>query len=159
MCLPQDSDVIEYYSPNDTTHVFESMPLEWPFKRAVDTKLIIACDECYFPITFEEHVIDEIRDENNISFGVVIVLTNLFKKVGVAFDNPWDAWQTCVYCKNCGQTLSHIYPRTNGLSTESFYKLCRYNPRNERVVILWTNVLFRGSESAAHELFKMTNES
>lgn len=155
MCLKRD---IEYYSSNDSINELEASDLEWPLGNQSDQKLIVACNNCFYPITFEEHVIDEIRDEKNISFGIVIPIKKLFKKVGIYLNNPLEEWRTEVYCPNCGLVLSFLSPRRHKLTERNFAKVFHYINSGKQIVILWTHPLFRGSESEAKSCFDQVNE-
>lgn len=148
---------IEYYSSTEVTDILDMTDLQWPFEQIMDTKLIVACDICYYPITFEEHVIDEIRDENNVSFGLVIPIRKLFKNVGIFSDNPLDEWQTRVFCSNCGLILSFLNPHRHRISVSNFEKVIGYVGLDEQVVILWKTPLFRGSEMEACCRFMQIN--
>lgn len=149
---------IEYYSSSETINYFEDSDLEWPLIKGSNRKLIVACDICYYPITFEEHVIDEIRNENNISFAIVIPIKKLFKKVGICCDDPLEQWQTEVYCPNCGIVLSFLNSHQNDLSVTNFAKITNYTCFDVQIVILWTHPLFRGSEAEAYSRFKQMQE-
>lgn len=154
MCLKRD---IEYYSSSESIDIFENIDLEWPFEQVTGTKLIVACNCCFYPITFEEHIVDEIRDENNVTFGIVIPIKKLFKKVGIYLDNPLDEWQTRVFCPNCGVFLSFVNPYRHDLNEVKFAKIYNYVGLDEQIVILWTYPLFRGSEVEAYNRFKQIN--
>lgn len=148
---------IEYYSSTETIDNFENFDLDWPLEKDSNRKLIVACNICFYPITFEEHVIDEIRNENNISFGVVIPIKKLFKRIGIFHDNPLEQWHTEVYCSNCGIVLSFLNAHRNGLSEANFEKITNYTSFGEQIVILWTYPLYRGSEMEAYSRFKQMN--
>lgn len=148
---------IEYHSSTETID-FSIDSLEWPLDKESDSKLIIACDICYYPITFEEHILDEIRNENGISFGIVIPITKLFRKVGILFEDPLNQWRTEVFCPNCGLILSFLSPHRNNLSVASFTKIIQYINFDEQIVILWTYPLYRGSEVEAYNRFRQVNE-
>lgn len=151
MCMKRE---VEYYSSSESIDTFQDIELEWPFEEVSNDKLIISCYSCYYPITYEEHIIDEIRDEHNISFALVIPIRKLFKKVGVRLQMPLDEWQTRVFCPNCGLYLSFINPFRHNLNEEKFAKIYNYVGLNEQVVILWTYALYRGSEAEAYSCFK-----
>lgn len=152
MCLKQD---VEYYSSNESIN---DSPAEWPIKSKNCPSLVVACNMCYYPITFEKHVIQEIRDENNISFGIVIPLNKLFKKVGIFGDNPLDQWRTEVYCPNCGTILSFLSNYRNCITESNFARVKHYINLDEQIIILWTIPLFRGSATEAKFRFEQVNE-
>lgn len=54
---------VEYHSSTDTIDRFKDFYLEWPLDTESNNKLIVACDSCFYPITFEEHIVDEIRND------------------------------------------------------------------------------------------------
>lgn len=149
---------IEYQSSTETTNCSVLFYLDWPLDKNSNQKLIVACDTCYYPITFEEHVLDEIRDENNISFGIVIPFRSLFKRVGILLEDPLDQWRTEVFCPNCGVILSFLSPHRSNLSVANFTKIVQYMSFDEQIVILWTYPLFRGSEVEAYNRFTQLNQ-
>lgn len=152
MCLFQD---VEYYSSNESLN---NLPNNWPIKSENCSKLIVACNICYYPITFEEHVIHEIRNEYNISFGIVIPLSKLFKKVGIFGGNPLEQWRTEVYCPNCGTILSFLSNYRNYITESNFAKVKHCINLDEQIVILWTTPLFRGSATEVKFHFEHVNE-
>lgn len=149
MCLGRE---VKYYSSNESIN--ENNYLEWPINGEFNSRLIVACNICFFPITFEEHVVDEIRDENRISFAVVIPKSLLFNRTNVFVNNPSEQWRTEVYCPNCGIILSFLSPFRNDLNEENFLKVFNYTSFGEQIVILWTYSLFRGSETEAFMRFQ-----
>lgn len=149
---------IEYYSSNESINSIQNRDLEWPLRGKNCSKLIVACNICYYPITFEEHVVDEIRDENNISFGVVIPMRKLFKKIAISGENPLVQWRTEVYCPNCGTILSFLGTYRNYLTVVNFAKIQYYINFDEQIVFLWTYPLYRGSAIEAKSRFDQFNE-
>lgn len=156
MCLKRD---IEYYSSTESPDIFQNINLDWPLEQVTDTRLIVACNICFYPITFEEHIVDEIKNENNITFGVVIPIKKLFRWVGVFCENPLEQWRTEVFCPNCGLILSFINPYRHNLTGENFSKIYRYINFGEQIVILWFYPLFRGSDAEAYSRFTQINNS
>lgn len=148
MCFKEK---IEYYTYSKSNENFHGIQLNWPWSKIGHNSDIIACDECFYPITFEKHIIDELKDENNISFAFVIPINKLFKKVGVRLESTRNEWQTRVFCPNCGLILSFFNPC--GLSIENFSKIWNYNGSRNEVVIIQTSLLFRGSEDLAFYRF------
>lgn len=145
---------IEYRSSYETLSCLEDIHMEWPLTEQNKNKLIVACNTCFYPITFEEHVLHEIRNENNISFGIVIPIKQLFKKVGVIEEDLLDQWRTEVFCPNCGLILSFLSPHRNKISLTNFAKIIQQINFDEQIVILWTHPLFRGSAKRAYNLFR-----
>lgn len=152
MCLQRDT---EYYSSSESIDILD---LEWPIHQVNDSRLIIACNTCFYPITFEEHVVDEIRNENNIALGIVIPIHMLFRKVGISFENPLEQWKTEVYCPNCGIVLSIVNQDHSHLSDTSFEKISNYKSFGEQIVILWIYPLYRGSSKFAYSRYTEINE-
>lgn len=157
MSWKQSPDIVENHSPNDIIQKLENITLYCPTEQKTTSKLFIKCNNCKIPITFEKHVMEDIKNENNIPFGIVIGIKKLFKTVEIMIDNPWDTWQTHVSCFNCGSALSFLYPKTNGLSDSDFYKLCNYKNKRERSVILCTKTLVRNSDSTEFTPFEIKN--
>lgn len=155
MCLNRD---VEYYSSNESLSDSQTLQLEWPFKHKNCPELIIACSTCYYPITFEEHIIHEIRNEIDISFGIVIPLSKLFRGVKIFGDNPLVQWRTEVYCPNCGIILSFLSAYGNYFTESNFAKIKYYINLDEQIVILWSNSLYRGSVIEARFRFDQTNK-
>lgn len=155
MCLKRD---VEYFSSNESINNLQNFELQWPIKSKNCSDSIVACYMCYYPITFENHVIDEIRDENNKSIGIVILMKNLFKKVRIFGDNPLEQWRTEVYCPNCGTILSILGIYRNYLMENNFSKIQHYQNFDEQFVILWTYPLYRGSAIEAKISFEQANE-
>lgn len=148
MCLERE---VKYYSSNESLN---DNDLEWPLKGAFNSKLIVACNTCFFPITFEEHIVDEIRDENNVTFAIVVPKKLLFSRTNIFIDNPLEQWRTEVYCPNCGIILSFLSPNRNRVSHDNFSKVFSYISFGEQIVILWAHPLFRGSEMEAFVRFQ-----
>lgn len=148
MCLERE---IKYYSSNESINVDN---LEWPIEGEFISKLIVACNICFYPITFEEHIVDEIRDEHNVSFAVVVPKSLLFSRTNIFTNNPLEQWRTEVYCPNCGIILSFLSPFRNKLTEENFLKIFNYISFGEQIVILWIHTLFRGSETEAFIRFQ-----
>lgn len=144
---------IEYRSSQESLDCLGESPMEWPLDAQYRNKLVVACNTCFYPITFEEHILCEIRDENNIPFGIVILMKRLFKKVGVFADNQINQWRTEVFCPNCGLILSFLSPHRNEISLTNFAKIIHFGNSDEEFVILWTRPLFRGSASRAYNCF------
>lgn len=155
MCLKRDT---EYYSSTESINEHDDLNLEWPLGNESTSRLIVACNICSYPITYEEHIVDEIRNENNISFGIVIPKGKLFRKVGIFCDNSLEQWRTEVYCPNCGIILSFLSPHRNCSTVANFTKIIRYSNLSEQIVILWTYPLFRGSYMEAKSRFTQLNE-
>lgn len=145
---------IEYYSSTEIINNIDDFDLDWLLRKLFNRKLIVACNICFYPITFEKHVVDEIRNENNISFGIVIPIKKLFKGIRIIHDNPLEQWQTEVYCANCGIILSFLDAHRNGLIETNFAKIINYTSFGEQIVILWTFPLYRGSGAEAYSRFK-----
>lgn len=154
MCLKQD---VEYYSSNESINNLQNLGLDWPLKGKNYYKLLVACNICFYPITFEEHVVHEIRNEINISFGIVIPIRKLFKKVVIFGNNPLEQWRTEVYCQNCGTILSFLGTYRNYFSEENFAKIQQHLNLDEQIVILWTHPLYRGSAIEAKFRFDQVN--
>lgn len=76
MCLTQD---IKYYSSSESIDD-PNNNLEWPLGQITGSKLVIGCKYCSYPISFEEHVLEELRNENNIAFGIVIPIKKYLAK-------------------------------------------------------------------------------
>lgn len=152
MCLNQD---VEYYSSNESIN---DLPTEWPIRSKNCPRLIVACNICYYPITFEEHVVHEIKNEYNITFGIVIPLNKLFRRVGTFGNNPLEQWRTEVYCPNCGTILSFLSIYRNYLTESNFAKIKHCINLDEQIIILWTTPLFRGSTAEAKFRFDHVNE-
>lgn len=149
MCLNRD---IEYHSSSDALNLIHDIDLEWPIQNG--SKLIVACNFCFYPITFEEHVTDEIRDENNISFGIVIPMNKLFRKIIIFHDDPLEQWKTGIVCPSCYTVLSFI-TRSN-LSELNFEKVSNYTSYGEQIVILDLPQTYRGSSEEAKKRFADT---
>lgn len=152
MCLGRE---IKYYSSNESLN--ENNDLEWPLTNGFFSKLVVACNTCFYPITFEEHIVHEIRDENNISFGIVVPKKLLFSRTSIFIDKPLEQWRTEVYCPNCSVILSFLSPNRNRVSYDNFSKILNYISFGEPIVILWTRPLFRGSEMEAFVRFQQFN--
>lgn len=144
---------IQYKSSFEAINCLEDIHLEWPLDIQHKNKLIVACNTCFYPITLEEHILQDIRDENNISFGIVIPIKTLFEKIGILEENPINQWRTEVFCPNCGLILSFLSPHRNQISLSNFAKIIHFDNFDEQIVILWTYPLFRGSASEAHNRF------
>lgn len=155
MCLKQN---VEYHSSNESINQLQDQNLEWPIKEKNCSNLIIACNFCYYPIAFEESVIDEIRNEINISFGIVIPIRKLFKEVYISDENFIDQWRTEVYCPNCGTILSFLGIYRYYLTETNFAKLERCKNHDEQIVILRTYPLYRGSAIEARSCFEQIYE-
>lgn len=153
MCLSRD---IKYHSSSDSINEFEN--IEWPLEPEYNDRLIVACNFCFFPITFEEYVVDEIRNENNISFGLIILLEKLFGEISVFNENPLEQWRTEIYCPNCCIILSFLSQHKRGLSETDFEKISRYSSFGEQIIILWTYPLFRGSVEEGYSRYRIINE-
>lgn len=153
MCLSRD---IEYYSSSES--ITENIELNWPLGQENNDKLIVACNICFYPITFEEFVVDEIKNENNISFGLIIPLSRLFSRITVYNENPLEQWCTEIYCPNCGIILSFLSLHRYGLSETDFRKIYNYISFGEQIVILWTYPLYRGSAIEAYSRYRIMNE-
>lgn len=91
MCLNRE---IEYFSSNESINEID---LNWPFEETLLNRLILACDICFYPISLEENIVDELRSEENITFGLVIPIIKLFSKVKINNENLLDQWKTRVY--------------------------------------------------------------
>lgn len=77
---------IEYHTYiHETNHKFNDIKLNWPFEQLENNKCIVAYNQCLYPISLEEHLIEELRNENNVIFATVIPIQKLFKKVGIAY--------------------------------------------------------------------------
>lgn len=155
MCLNHD---VEYNSSNESINNLQNRDLDWPIKGKNQHKLIVACNICYYPITFEEHIVDEIRNENNSSFGIVIPMVKLFKKVKIFGDNPLESWRTEIYCPNCGIILSFLDAHKNYLAESNFEKIQHYINFGEQIVILWIYPLYRGAAIEAKTRFEQIDE-
>lgn len=158
MCLERD---IEYFSSSESIDNFQNeINLQWPieYNRVNGFKLIVACNICFYPITFEENVVDEIRTENNISFGLVILIAKLFRKVNILQNNPLDQWETQVFCPKCGIILSFTNQFINNINERNFAKVIHYTSHGEQIVILQSYLLFRGSSEEAHSRFIQMND-
>lgn len=116
---------IEYRSSQESLDCLGESPMEWPLDAQYRNKLVVACNTCFYPITFEEHILCEIRDENN----------------------------TKLFCPNCGLILSFLSPHRNEISLTNFAKIIHFGNSDEEFVILWTRPLFRGSASRAYNCF------
>lgn len=150
---------IIYFSSNESNESNdEGFDLKWPLEKGSNAKLIVACGICFYPVAFEENVISEIRDENNISFGIVIPMGKLFSRIGLRVDNPLQQWRSEVYCPKCGIILSFLSPQINHLTYRGFSKVYFYTNFDEQIVILWTYPLYRGSEAYAFYRFEQMNE-
>lgn len=149
MCLTQD---IKYYSSSESIDD-PNNNLEWPLGQITGSKLVIGCKYCSYPISFEEHVLEELRNENNIAFGIVIPIKKLFSKTTIYCNNPLQQWKTQVFCPNCGLSLSFLSPRQNNLSETNFAKVSHYTGHDEQIVMLWTYSIFRGSSEEAYQRF------
>lgn len=155
MCLKNN---VEYYSSNESINNLQNLELNWPIKGENQHKTVVACNICYYPITFEEHIVDEIRNENNISFGIVIPILKLFKKVKIRGDNPLEQWRTEIYCPNCGTFLSFLGIYRNYLTESNFIKIKHYTSVGEQIIILWTYPLYRGATKEAKTRFEQANQ-
>lgn len=156
MCLKR---YIEYYSSSESIDFLYETDLEWPIERTRNSsRLIIACNICFYPITLEEHVLDEIRDENNITFGIVIPINKLFKKIVICRDDPLEQWRSEVYCYACCNMLSFVSPQNNNITETNFQKVSQYSSIGEQIVILWKYPLYRGSSEEAYSRFRQINE-
>lgn len=144
---------IEFKSSHEEINCLEDIHMEWPLDEQYKNKLIVACNTCYYPIAFEEHILQDIRNENNISFGIVIPIKKLFKKIGILEENPLNQWRTEVFCPNCGLILSFLSPHRNKISLTNFAKIIHFDNFDEQIVILWTQPLFRNSASRAYNRF------
>lgn len=144
---------IEYKSSCGTFNCLEDIHMEWPLDVQHKNKLIVACTTCFYPITFEEHILRDIRDENNISFGIVIPFKTLFQKIGILEENLLNQWRTEVFCPNCGLILSFLSPHRNKISLSNFAKIIHFDNSDEQIVILWTDTLYRGSSLNAYNRF------
>lgn len=137
--------ITKYQSSINIINRFESHKLDWSLNAQHDNRLIITCNSCAYPISFEEFILDEIRDENNISFGIIIPIEKLFEKVKILKEDPFDQWRTEVLCPNCGKILSFVNPRKNKITVSNFTEVTEYRKFDEPIVILWTFPLYRGS--------------
>lgn len=155
MCFKQ---TVEYHSSSESINHLQDLNLEWPIKGKNCSNLIVACNFCYYPITFEENVIAEIRNDINISFGIVIPIRKIFKKVTISDDNPIEQWRTEVYCPNCGIILSFLSIYRYYLTETNFAKIKHCVNVDEQIVILWTYPLYRGSAIEAKSCFEFFNE-
>lgn len=157
MCLYRNiehvSSIQPIYDPN------EEFNLEWPLNQSYGPRLIIACNTCYYPISYEENILSEIRNGNNISFAYVIPIIKLFRRVGIYGENFTDQWKTIIFCTNCGIVLSFINPQMNSLNMENFNKITDFKNYNEQICILWFYPLFRGSSEEAFIRFSQINEN
>lgn len=155
MCIQRG---IEYFPSIEPSHDVVTDGLNWPFEQPFGNKLMVACDVCYYPITFEEHIVDEIKNERNIPFGIVIPIGKFFNRVVVIDENNSVPWRTFVYCPNCALLLSFLTPYRSMLSEQNFRKISEYKSIGEQVVILWTSTLYRGPELEAYSQFtRMAN--
>lgn len=149
---------IEYHSSSETIDCFENFHLEWPFNEESNRKFVITCDICFYPITFAENILDEIKDENNIPFGFVVPIKKLFKKVGILSEDPIEQWRTEVFCPSCGLILSFLSPHRNKITLTNFTKLIQYINFDDQIVILWKTTLYRDTVAEAHNHFIQMNE-
>lgn len=152
MCLKQD---VEYYSSNEKIN---DLPTEWPIRSENCSKIIVACQICHYPITFEEHIVNEIKNDSNMPFGIVVPMKKLFRKVVTFGDNPLEQWRTEVYCPFCGTILSFLSTYRNHFSEANFMKIQQYINIDEQVVILWIHSLSRGLQSEVKSRFEQDNE-
>lgn len=131
--------------------------MEWPLKNTTYS-LIVACNTCFYPITYEKHIINEIRNENNISIGIIVPIKNLLEKINIFYNDAFQLWKTEIYCPNCESSLSFTGSHKNDLTEKIFEKIMEFNSPNKQNVILQTHSLYRGSEIEAHFRFKQMLE-
>lgn len=150
MCLNRDIDYLQ--SSESIDYVYE-IDIDWPIQQVNGSRLIIACNFCFYPITFEEHVLDEIRDENNITFGIVVQMSKLFRGMKLYYDDPLEQWRTGIICPNCHVILTFVSANRSNTSESNFEKVKNYNSFAEQIVILRSSLLYRGSSEEAHTQF------
>lgn len=157
MCIKQG---VEYFSLTESENdLNEDSHLEWPLNLPNNSKLIIACSICFYPITYEQNILEEIRNENNISFGYIVPIRKLFKKIKIYNENLSDQWETIVCCPDCGVILSFTSPQNNNLTINNFEKITLHKNLDDQIVILWSYLLFRGSSEEAKSRFIQINEN
>lgn len=127
--------------------------LDWPFDEIPGNRLIVACNICFYPITLEKYIINEIRDTSNISFGIITPTINLLNEFELYHFDSLEQWRTRVFCPNCGIILSFVNPIWNCQTDENFAKIRNYT-NNKDIVILWTFALYRGSNREAYSCFE-----
>lgn len=138
----------------------EKFDLKWPFDQNYESK-IIACNRCFYPIALEEDILSEIKDRNNITFGLVVPIDKLLKELMVYPDDPLYQWKTEVYCAKCKINLTfmshHSLRNHYKRRLRDFEKITCYTNNEEKVTILWTFALFRGSNKTAFSRFIENN--
>lgn len=146
MCLKRD---IEYYSSSESINFFNGIDVDWPLEQIQSCRKIVACNFCYYPLSFDEHVVDKIKNEYNNTFGLVIPMNKLFQKVVIKNDDPLEQWRSVVYCYVCCSILSFSDPNSNNTSEADFQKITQYKSTGEQIIILDAYNLFRGSSELA----------
>lgn len=153
MCLNRN---IEYLSSSDSiNNLNNNITLEWPLGQV--NRLIIACNFCFYPITLEQFILRDIRNESNISFGIIIPIRKLFSKIGIYNEHFVEQWKTVIFCPNCGIILSFLNPQLNHLSETDFGKVSSHIEYDEQIAILHTYSLYRGSSIEAFSRFQQMN--
>lgn len=155
MCLKQS---IELFSSSESIdNLNDNIVLDWTLEQVFSLRLIIACNLCFYPISLEQFVLREIRDENNISFGIIIPMQKLFSTIEIYNENCIEQWKTEIFCPNCGTLLSFLGPQFHNLNETNFEKISSCIEHDEQIVILQTNLLYRGSGIEALSRFRHIN--
>lgn len=84
MCRGRNFDQINpmYNQPMEEEYEPNELQTEWPFDELDENMEIIACKQCYYPITFESFIIDKVTDFN-ITIGLVVPISHLLDTVVV----------------------------------------------------------------------------
>lgn len=155
MCLKRDT---KYSSSNESIgELNEEINLEWPFEQVTDARHIVACSICFYPITYEEHINDKIKSENDETFALVIPITKLFSGISAFRENFLEQWKTQIYCSNCGMLLSFLSPEINNTTENNFEKVMEYVNYGPQIVILSSYLIFQDSYNGIYTRFIQTN--
>lgn len=155
MCLKWNIEHL--FSSKSINNSNDNIDLNWPLGQVNNLRLIIACNICYYPISLEKFVLKEIRDERNISFGIVLPIKKLFNGIGIHNENFDAQWKTIIFCPNCATVLSFLNSRLNNLSEANFEKISSYIEHDDQIAILQTLPLYRGSSIEAFSRFQQIN--
>lgn len=150
---------VEYRSSNENINYLDEIYLEWPLDKQYKKKTVVACINCFYPITFEEHILHTFRNEHGTAIGLVVSINRLFKKVSVLEEDLINQWRTEVACSNCGRILSFLNTHKNNNFRRNFTEITQCGNFAEQIVILRTFPLAIDKASKIYNYFLRAQDS
>lgn len=129
---------VEYRSSNESIDLLDEPNLEWPLNKRYRNKDVVACRNCFYPITFEEHILHTLRNDYDIAVGIIIPTKRLFKKVSILEKDLINQWRTEVACSNCASILSFPNTYENIIIRKNYTKIKQFSKSVGQIVVLRT---------------------